>query len=175
MLPQETVSHDDIHDYPLIPWKEVMCPEHETTRSRLHPSSCQLSPAGSLGRYWGGKSSLWFPSLTSPHPYLREVVPPHAGTCRVGKPHERVLLRQARKRTLWISSPAWCRVTSHGETSISPPTVQAYLIMRMLCVLHPLAFILAISLSVSDLFIFRQSSAPLLPRLGTWGKPQTCP
>lgn len=66
-------------------------------------------------------------------------------------------------------------LTSLGETAISPPTGKAYLIMRMLCVLHPLAFFLVISLSVSDLFIFRQSSAPLLPRLGTWGKPQTCP
>lgn len=45
----------------------------------------------------------------------------------------------------------------------------------VLCVLHPLAFILVISLSACDLFIFRQSSAPLLPHLGTWGKPQTCP
>lgn len=96
---QETVSHNDIHDYPLIPWKEVMCPEHETTRSRLHPSSCQLSPAGCWGRHWGGKSSLWFPRLAPPHPYLREVASPHAGTCHVGKPHERVLLSQARKRS----------------------------------------------------------------------------
>lgn len=67
------------------------------------------------------------------------------------------------------------RVMPHGETSISPPVGQAYLIMRTLCVLCPLAFVLVISLSVSDLFIFRQSSAPLLLRLGTWGKPQTCP
>lgn len=66
-------------------------------------------------------------------------------------------------------------VTSRGEISTSPPMGQVYLIMRMLCVLHPLAFVLVITLSVSDLFIFRQSSAPLLPRLGTWGKPQTCP
>lgn len=168
MLPQETMSQDDIHDYPLIPWKEVMCPEHETTRSRLHPSSCQLSPAGCWGRHWGGKSSLWFPSLAPPHPYLREAVSPMLGHAMQAN-HTRGFC-SAR-----LSSPMWCRITSHSETSIPPPTSQAYLIMRLLCVLHPLAFILVISLSVSDLFIFRQSSAPLLPHLGTWGKPQTCP
>jgi len=175
MLPRETVSHDDIHDYPLIPRKEVMCFEHKTTRSRLHPSLCQLSPAGCRGWHRRGESSLAFPSLALPHPYLREAVPPQAGTCHVGKLHERVLLSQARKRTLWLSSPMWYSITSYGENSVSPPTGQTYLIMRMLCVLHPLAFVPVIGLTVSDLFIFRQPSAPSLPRLGTWGKPQTCP
>lgn len=74
-----------------------------------------------------------------------------------------------------LCSLMWYRIMSHSETFISPSTGKAYLIMRMLCVLHPLAFVLVISLSVSDLFIFRQSSAPLLPHLGTWGKPQTYP
>lgn len=176
MLPQETVSHDDTHDYPLIPRKEVMCFERKTTRSRLHPSSCQLSPAGHRGRQWRGESSLsHFPASLLPTPTSGKPFLPMLGHAVWANHTRGVLLSQAQREMLWLSSPMWYGVTSHGETSACPPTGQAYLIMRMLCVLRPLAFGLVISLSVSDLFIFRQSSAPLLPRLGTWGKPQTCP
>lgn len=169
------MSHDDIHGYPLIPWKEVMCPEHETTRSRLHPSSCQLSLLAVGAGTGEARAASDFPALLLPTVTSGKLFLPMLGHAMWAKPHERVLLSQARNRTLWLSSPVWCRVTSHSETSIPLPTGHAYLIVRMLCVLHPLAFILVISLSVSDLFTFRQSSAPLLPRLGTWGKPQTYP
>lgn len=66
MLPQETVSHDDIHAYPLIPWKEVMCPEHETTRSRLHPSSCQLSLLAIGAGTGEARAASDFPALLLP-------------------------------------------------------------------------------------------------------------
>lgn len=162
MLPQQPVSHSDIYDYPLIPWKEVMCSERNTTNSRLHPSSCQLSPAGCWGRHWQGKHSLPLPSLTHPHPILRELGLPKLGhamwaTTREGSvPPDKeedipTLLQCGRYATCWnirLSSNR-TSVTDHGDVS-SPP----------------LACVCAISLSVFNLFIFRLPSAPFLRYMG---------
>lgn len=166
----ESERHPWLSPYSMV---EVTCFEHKTTRRRLHSSLGQ--PCWLLGQALEGREQPLISQPCSSPPL------PH-GSC---------------------SSPCCCM--SCGQTTwegfahagkeedtpaVFSDVVQHYITwwnihllsnrpgitdMRTLCVLHPLAFVLVISLSVSDLFIFRQSSAPLLPRLGTWGKPQTCP
>lgn len=122
----------------------------------------------------GARAASHFPALLLPTPTSWKLFLPILAnamwanhmrrfcSCRQGRRHSSCLLR--------------CGTALHHMLKLPFPSNRPGITdMRTLCVLHPLAFVLVISLSVSDLFIFRQSSAPLLPRLGTWGKPQTCP